>query len=125
MVGQGGGLVFVDTVSGSSVTTINVGDTVTWTWSGTMSHGIQSGNCTGNGGGGGGYVIEGYGGGGCTPSSDFQSGTHAPPYQYSQTFTTAGSFPYYCTVHESAMKGRVVVNPPGNAIASNRKRRAY
>jgi plastocyanin len=122
-VGQGGGMVFVDTVSGSSITTINVGDTVTWTWSGTMSHGIQSGNCMGSGGGGGGYVTEGYGGGDCTPSSDFASGTHAPPYQFSRTFTTAGSFPYYCTVHEAAMKGRVVVNPSGNAIASKRRRR--
>ena len=119
MVGQGG-LVFVDVQSGSTVTTINAGDTVTWIWSGTMSHGIQSGNCTGGGGGGGGYVTEGYGGGDCTPTSDFSSGTHAPPYQFPWTFTTAGSFPYYCLVHGSAMKGRVIVNAAGgNATASN------
>jgi len=123
MVGQGG-LFFVDVQSGSSVTTINVGDTVTWTWSGTMSHGIQPGTCTGGGGGGGGYVTEGYPGGGCTPSSDFMSsGTHAPPYSFSQTFTTAGTFPYYCTVHESAMKGKVVVNASGNTVASKKLRR--
>src|SRR5262245_58680958 len=121
MVGQGGN-VFVDVQSGSSITTINVGDTVTWTWSGTMSHGIQSGTCTGRGGGGGGYVTEGYGGGGCTPSSDFTSGTHAPPYSFPWTFTTAGTFPYYCTVHQELMKGKVVVNPSGSARASKRHR---
>src|SRR5262245_41135143 len=121
MVGQGGN-VFVDAQSGSTITTVNVGDTVTWTWSGTMSHGIQSGNCTG-GGGGGGYVTEGYGGGGCNATTDFSSGTHAPPYQFSKTFTTAGSFPYYCTVHEGAMKGRVVVNTVGSATSSNNRRR--
>ena len=31
-VGQGGGLNFVDVASGSSTTTINAGDTVTWDW---------------------------------------------------------------------------------------------
>ncbi len=121
MVGQGGNF-FVDTVSGNSITTIHVGDTVTWTWSGTMSHGIQSGNCSGGGGGGGGYVTEGYGGGGCTPTADFSSGTHPPPFQFSKTFTSAASFPYYCTVHEEAMKGRIVVNPSGSARASKKPR---
>jgi plastocyanin len=28
---------------------------------------------------------------------------------FSHTFTQAGSFPYFCTVHQSAMQGMVVV----------------
>jgi plastocyanin len=30
---------------------------------------------------------------------------------FSHTFMTAGSFPYFCLVHGSAMTGMVVVNP--------------
>jgi len=122
MVGQGGGYTFVDAVSGTNTTTINVGGTVTWTWSGTMAHGIQSGTCMGGGGGGGGgYITEQYGG--CTPSNDFTSGSHPPPYSFSQTFTTAGTYPYYCIVHENLMKGKIVVNPSGAARASTKKHR--
>jgi plastocyanin len=103
-VGQGGTF-FVDQVSGTAVTTVNVGDTVTWTWEGTLHHGTNSGTCSG-GGGGGGY---GYGGG-CTSSGKWDSNIHQAPFSYSYTFTQAGTFPYFCDVHLDAMTGRVIVN---------------
>jgi len=45
-VGQGGGLNFVDTVSLTSTTTINVGDTVHWVWISGF-HSTTSGTCSG------------------------------------------------------------------------------
>jgi plastocyanin len=30
---------------------------------------------------------------------------------FSHTFTSAGSFPYFCMIHGSMMTGMVVVNP--------------
>ncbi len=100
-VGQGG-LRFVDDVNGGQVTTINVGGTVTWVWAAGLPHGVTSGTCSG----GGGY----YGSGGsCDGDGEFQSGSHTSPFEYSRTFTQAGSFRYFCVVHDNAMTGRVVV----------------
>src|SRR5262249_15981118 len=45
-----GGTNFVDDVSGTNTTTINVGDTVNWVWEGDLRHGSDSGSCTGGGG---------------------------------------------------------------------------
>jgi PKD repeat protein len=104
-VGQGGGTVFVDQTSGSSTTTIHVGDTVQWVWvSGT--HSSTSGTCTG-----GGYY------GGCTSDGNWDSGVNSPPHMFSKTFSQTGTFNYYCTIHQSMMTGMVVVqaatgNPP-------------
>jgi plastocyanin len=110
-VGRGGTL-FVDDVSGTGVTTVKVGDTVTWVWEGDLHHGSHSGTCTGGGGSPyGGMTPQGYGGGGCTADGLWQSGTQITPFSYSHTFTEAGTFRYFCDVHESAMTGRVVVNP--------------
>jgi plastocyanin len=106
-VGQGGSN-FVDEVSGSSVSTIQVGDTINWVWEGTMQHSVTSGFCARGGGGGG------YGGGGdvCTDAGRWpSSGLHGAGYTYSQTFSTQGTFSYYCAFHESAMQGSVVVQP--------------
>ncbi|MFY9550525.1 MAG: plastocyanin/azurin family copper-binding protein [Thermoanaerobaculia bacterium] len=114
-VGQGG-LLFTDVQSGTSTSTINVGDTVTWSWSGTMSHGVEAGTCMG--GGGGGYLVDGYGT--CNPSGAFSSGVHQGPFEFSKTFTAAGDFPYYCTVHQSAMRGRVIVNAPAGAARASK-----
>lgn len=95
---------WVDADTQSNTTTIHVGDTVQWSWS-SSTHGVVSGTCTGSGGGGG------YGGayGGCTPDNKFASGVHAGPYTYTFTFTQAGSYPYYCAVHEQMMKGKIEV----------------
>jgi plastocyanin len=104
---------FVDDVSGTGVTTANVGDTVTWVWEGDLHHGSHSGACVGGGGGGspyGGMTPQGYGGG-CTGDGLWQSGTQIAPYSYSYTLTEAGTFHYFCDVHQNAMTGRVVVNP--------------
>jgi len=104
-----GAISWIDDQSQSNTTTIHVGDTVKWTWSG-ASHGVASGTCTGGGGGGGYY---GYGdGGSCAPDNKFSSGVHGGPYEFSFTFTQAGSYPYYCMVHEQMMRGKVEVESP-------------
>jgi len=92
-VGQGG-MNFVDQVSGNSTTTIPVGTTVTWTWVG-GPHSVTSGACPP-----------------CQHDDNFGTEqSFSPPHTFSFTFNTAGSFPYYCTVHLSAMTGTVVVTP--------------
>ena len=104
----GGTTAWMDDQSQSSSTTIHVGDTVKWSWS-SSTHGVVSGTCTGSGGGGGPY---GGGYGGCTPDNKFSSGAHAGPYEFSFTFTQAGSYPYYCVIHEQMMKGKIEVESP-------------
>jgi plastocyanin len=104
-----GGTYFIDQTSGTSTTTVHVGDTVSWVWEGDLSHGTSSGTCTG--GGGGGYG--GYGGGGCAASGTFASNVHKAPYSYSYKFEHEGTFNYFCDVHQDAMKGRVIVSPIG------------
>lgn len=39
----------------------------------------------------------------------FDSGTMLQGQQFSHTFTTAGTYQYFCTVHPSFMKGEVIV----------------
>ena len=111
------GLVFTDDASHSSMTEIHLGETVTWVWNGSTMHGVTSGTCQG-GGGGGGYVVKGYGDPDCTGDGRFASGFHNGSFEFSHTFTEAGTFAYYCPVHGAAMKGRVVVSaapPPSSA----------
>jgi plastocyanin len=114
-VGPNGQTIFVDDQSGTSVTTIRVGDTVNWVWE-TLTHGVDAGTCSG--GGGGGY----YGTASCDPSGDFSLGVHQAPFSMTRTFDTAGTFPYFCDVHQSAMTGRIVVQTA--AAPSRRARRA-
>jgi plastocyanin len=97
---------WMDDQSHSSSSTIHVGDTVKWTWS-DSTHGVVSGTCTGNGGGGP-YG----GGGGCNPDHVFSSGAHAGPFEFSFTFTQAGTYNYYCAIHEQMMKGKIEVESP-------------
>jgi PKD repeat protein len=100
-VGQGGSQ-FMDMASGSHQTTVHVGDTVQWNWMG-GPHSTTSGECTDSGGG---Y----YGGGvSCDSNGLWQSGSHSAPYQYTRTFTTPGTYKYYCEVHGVSMVGTVVV----------------
>lgn len=54
---------------------INVGDTVTWTNSGSMMHTVTADN------------------------GSFDSGTLAPGQSFSHTFTTPGTYTYYCRFH--------------------------
>ena len=69
--------------------TINVGDTVTWTHNGVRPHTVHADN------------------------GAFNSGNRVTGQQFSYTFTTAGTFAYYCDYHGgpggSGMSGTVVV----------------
>ena len=91
-VGTGGGTVFVDQKSGTSTTTIHVGDTVQWVWVNGF-HSTTSGTCAG----------------GCTPDGIWNSGAGSG-MTFSHTFNQAGTFPYYCLVHQALMQGTVVVH---------------
>ena len=104
-VGPGGSNVFRDTVSSSSTTTIKVGDTVQWNFVTSNYHSATSGTCTT---GGGGYYDPTET---CSSDGNFDSQTQVSPATYSKKFTTAGQYPYYCSVHGSMMTGMVVVNP--------------
>ena len=84
-------MVFMDSSSGSSTTTIKAGDTVRWNFVDTIPHTTTSGNC-------------------CTPSGLWDSGLLTSG-SFSRQFPTPGTFPYYCSVHGSLMTGTVVVNP--------------
>lgn len=101
-VGQGGQLRFVDDVSRTSTTTINVGDSVMWTWDNGF-HSTTSGSCGNN----------------CTPNGLWDSGEHSAPSSFSHTFSASGSFPYYCSVHGSIMQGLVIVQSAGTAPTAN------
>ena len=90
-VGPGGSMSFVDQKSGSSTTTIHIGDTVQWVWVSGF-HSTTSGTCAGA----------------CTPNGQWDSGAGSG-MTFTHTFTQAGSFPYFCRVHQSAMQGMVVV----------------
>jgi plastocyanin len=72
-----------DNSFGPSTTTVPVGTTVTWTWRGSNAHDVA------------------FSGG---PSSAVQTSG-----SYARQFTAAGNYDYICTVHGSAMSGRVVV----------------
>jgi len=82
---------FTDSASGNSTTTINPGDSVTWTFNG-GTHTTTSGTCNP----------------GCTPAPGWDSGTKSSG-TFSHTFPTAGNFPYYCIIHGSMMQGTIVV----------------
>jgi plastocyanin len=107
-----GGTYYVDDVSGTNVTQIHVGDTVTWVWEGDMRHSVTSGTCRGGGGGGGGYGGYGGGGGGCDDAHVWTStGLQGSGFSFSWTFPTQGSYSYFCMMHLDAMTGKVIVTP--------------
>ena len=87
-------------------TNINVGDQVKWTWIGSILHSTTSN------------------------SGLWDSGTHAGGlFTFSHTFSSAGSFPYHCTIHAFMVASVTVqavnqppsvniTNPPNGAILS-------
>jgi plastocyanin len=91
-----GNIFFRDVESGTTTTTINVGDTIVWDWvqdGGT--HTTTSGTCSGVS---------------CSPDDptwnapiDFNHIT------FSRTFTTPGVFPYFCVPHQAFMQGTIIV----------------
>ena len=68
------------------ITTVHVGDTVTWTNNGTVTH-----TTTAKGG-------------------VWNSGNLAPGAMFSKTFTTTGIFKYRCNIHHQ-MTGGIKVSP--------------
>ncbi len=88
--------------------TIKVGDTVTWTNTGSFTHTSTSGTTTG---------------GTRHPDGLWDSGSIPPGQTFSHTFTKAGTFPYYCIPHFTSMVGTVTVQaavnvPPTVSITS-------
>jgi PKD repeat protein len=102
-VGLGGATSFKDSVSGTSDTTIRVGDTVQWVFPSQTFHSTTSGVCTA----GGGY----YDDGGCIGDGNWDSGLLYNGQTFSWKSTAVGSYRYFCTVHQSMMTGLVQVNP--------------
>jgi plastocyanin len=99
-IGQSGSS-YRDVQSGTSVSTIHVGDTVQWVWMG-GPHSTTSGSCMA-----GGY----YGGTTCGPDAQWDSGVRSPSYTFSYKFTEAGTFRYFCEVHLGSMVGTIQVLP--------------
>jgi plastocyanin len=89
-VGQGGNA-FVDQVSGNSTTSITVGTTVHWVFV-ASAHSTTSGPCPP-----------------CSGDGTWDSGVHTSGATFDHTFSTAGTFPYFCTVHGAMMTGTVNV----------------
>jgi plastocyanin len=83
------------TISGTSFTpstvTVQAGQPVCWTWSAPMSHNVYA------------------------DDSSFTSGAPASTGTFQRTFTTPGTFGYYCQVHGGlggGMRGTVIVTAP-------------
>jgi plastocyanin len=88
-VGPGG----ANTFSPAAVT-VNVGDTVHWVW-GSDFHSTTSGPCSA---------------GTCTADGKWDSGIFNAPHAFNFTFTSPGTFPYYCIIHsDMGMTGSVTV----------------
>jgi plastocyanin len=103
-VGANGLSAFRDTVSLNSFTTIHVGDSVKWVFPSPNLHSTTSGVCSGTGG------FYDYGDV-CTPDGNWDSGQLYLGQNFTKQFLTAGSYQYYCEVHQSMMTGTVQVNP--------------
>jgi plastocyanin len=99
-VGPNGQLAFAP-----AMVTINVGGTVTWTWD-SGPHTVTSGR---PGQADGNFCSLPPGTAVSAAACASTNYAASPPYTYAHTFSTVGSFPYYCTVHGAAMTGTVVV----------------
>src|SRR5579859_2853519 len=101
---QNNGLSFVDATSHTSSTVVHVGDTVQWTWGADpMKHSTTSGTCVG--------AV-------CQTTPFWDSGESFKPNTFSRIFNNPGLFPYFCTVHDSAMTGTVRALPTPATFAS-------
>jgi plastocyanin len=99
-VGQSGTF-YRDSQSGTSISTVHVGETVKWVWA-SGPHSTTSGSC----------LVMGYGGGlSCGPDAQWDSGVRSPSYEFSYKFTEAGTFKYFCEVHLGSMTGTIQVLP--------------
>jgi plastocyanin len=85
----GPGIQFVSAHDGSqnpAVTQVAVGATVTWSWSGSLRHSVQS-----------------------TGTTSFASSSVMSSGSYAVQFNTAGTYHYICAVHGASMSGTVIV----------------
>ena len=86
---------FRDQTSGTSTTTVNVGDKVEWQWNSGF-HSTTSGPCPP-----------------CTPDGGWDSGAKSSG-SFQHTFVEADrgrTIAYYCNQHFTMMKGTIIVNP--------------
>ena len=86
----GSGIRFASSHNGSqnpAVDTIPVGGTVTWTWTGSLPHGVHSTGST------------------SFTSSRIMTGSG----MHAVTFTAPGTYQYDCAVHGTAMRGSIIV----------------
>jgi plastocyanin len=89
-VAVGTGIQFVSGHNGTrnpAVDTIPAGGTVTWTWTGTLPHSVQS----------------------IGASSFASSAVRTGSGNYAVTFAVPGTYQYDCSVHGQSMSGRIVV----------------
>jgi plastocyanin len=82
---------FFDSVSGTSTSTIHVGQTIQWNWLSGF-HSTTSGTCPL----------------GCVPNGLWDSGI-VQNTSFQHTFPTAGTYTYFCSVHGTMMQGTVIV----------------
>jgi PKD repeat protein len=78
---------------------VTQGDTVHWTWEGYYNHSVTSGPVS------------------SAPTGDGKfpdAGVHSAGFTYDQTFSTTGTYPYFCKVHYQSygMVGSIRVLPP-------------
>ena len=110
LVGAGDTLTF-----SPSVVNIHTGDQIIWTWQGSF-HSTTSGTVSG---------------GTAHPDGLWDSGVNNQPHSFTNSFPSAGSFPFYCSIHfNSGMTGLVsvaaadlpptvsITNPVNNATFS-------
>src|SRR2546428_3424504 len=82
-------------------TTVNAGDTVTWTnMAAATTHTVTQ--CDSS------FTT-------CPPSGGFDAGNLSPGQSFSQTFNTPGTFEYHCNFHPTMMMGRITVVAPQSA----------
>src|SRR5438876_3888788 len=98
-IGLNNQLQFTDAQSGTNVTVVKPGDTVTWEWDYVgIDHSSTSGICPQNN---------------CIPDNIWDSGLRfnpPPPPTFTRQFDTLGTFPYFCRIHGPVgMRGKVVV----------------
>jgi plastocyanin len=75
-----------------TTSTINVNDTVQWNWSAADANMHSS----------------------TSDTSIWDSGTFGANHTFSRQFTSAGSFPYHCTVHSAVQKATITVQAAAN-----------
>ncbi len=95
-------LAFIDATSSTGTTTITAGDTVHWTWTGSLPHSVTA------------------------DDGSFDSAVHSGgSFPFDQPFNTPGSYAYHCQIHGGAggvgMSGTIVVQAaatPTNTAAA-------